>query len=297
MVEPSAALRGSESIPRVAGAHTLYAGQPENWPPSRARVTMLAMKRLVIADSHLGQGPGDPAKMCALLDRAADAGVGEVIYLGDSFHYLIGMAKFWSPTVREVLAGWDRIRDRGLRVVLIEGNRDFFLDDEDLVGHIDASCVRYEFTAGDTTYRLIHGDKVNRDDLQYLFWAGVSKSRIARLFAHLLPRRIAIWIVNTMENRLARSNRKFRYRKPVDDLRHEAELAWSEGVRVMLWGHFHTHWDHVNGDSLTMVVPAWLESSLALLVEADGRWSMVDDHLRPCAIPRNTEHGEERETT
>jgi len=244
-----------------------------------------AVIRLIIADSHLGQRPGDAAEMCALLRRSADRGVGEVIYLGDTFQYLIGMPKFWTAAVRQVLAVWDELRARGIRVVLIEGNRDFFLDEPGLSDRVDAVGRSYEFTTETRRYRLVHGDRVNLRDHQYRFWSAVSKSTIARIWARLLPRPIAVGIVTHMEARLAKTNRKFRYRKPVADFRRTAAEAWAEGIDVLMWGHFHTLWRINDGDRLAMVVPAWLETEGSVLVAAEGSWQWVDTNLEPTEIP------------
>ena len=84
-----------------------------------------------------------------------------------------------------------------------------------------------------------------------------------------------------MESRLAKTNRKFRYRKPVDDLVREARAAWAEGVDVLLWGHFHTPWICSQEGRVAMVVPAWLDFDLGLHVEADGRWRLVEKTLTP----------------
>ena len=248
---------------------------------------MPAVRRLVIADAHLGQRPGDAVEMVALLEQAAAAGVGEVVYLGDAFQYLIGMSKFWTTAVREVLAVWERLRAHGLRVAIVEGNRDFFLDEEELTARVDWTGRRYELTAGGRRFRLVHGDRVNRRDRQYRFWAAVSKSAVAQVWARLLPRPVAVAVVRSMEARLAVTNRRFRYLKPVEELRREAELAWAEGVDVMLWGHFHSRWECRQGDRLAMVLPAWLESRTSLLVEADGQWAFVDPSLTPSeGLPR-----------
>ncbi len=243
------------------------------------------MRRLIIADSHVGQRPGDSTLMCKLLERAATQEIEEIVYLGDAFQYLIGMSKFWSPAVREVLGCWDRFREHGGRIVLIEGNRDFFLDEADLEKHVDRSGMMYEFSSGNQHIRLVHGDRVNQDDRQYLFWARFSKCRTARFFAHLLPRCIAVWIVDTMEQRLARSNKKYRFTKPVKELKREAQGAWREGISLMLWGHFHSFWETLDGPHRAMVVPAWLENSTALLIESNGDWALVDSKLNSVAMP------------
>jgi UDP-2,3-diacylglucosamine pyrophosphatase LpxH len=246
----------------------------------------------VIADSHLGQRAGDVEAMTALLERAAAAEIGEVIYLGDAFLYLLGMSKLWTAAVRELLQVWQRCRERGVKVLLVEGNRDFFLDEPDLSPYIDWTGRVYQLSAGTTTYRLVHGDLVNQRDLQYRFWSTVSKSVVSRLFARLLPQRLAMAIVRNMEARLATTNLRFRFRKPVKALRRQARQAWAEGVDVLLWGHFHTPWEHRQDERLAMVVPAWLATRSSLLIGDDGSHCLVDLSLTPLAAPPTIEQDE-----
>jgi UDP-2,3-diacylglucosamine pyrophosphatase LpxH len=242
---------------------------------------MAAVKRLIIADAHVGQRTGDVEDMVSMLVGALDSGVTEVIYLGDGFQYLIGMSKFWTRGVRDVVEAWRRLRSSGVAIGVIEGNRDFFLDAPELAKEIDWSGVDHEFVAGDRRFRLVHGDKVNLRDLQYRFWSRVSKSWPARVWARLLPRTVAVWIVRTMEARLAETNRKFRYHKPIGSLRRAAERAWSDGVDVLLWGHFHTSWTYRRDDRAAVILPAWLDSGLAALIDDRGRGSLVENNLTP----------------
>lgn len=232
------------------------------------------LRRWVIADAHVGQRPGDDQEMSALVLRAVEEGVGEIVYLGDAFRYLVGMEKLWTRAVRTVLRAWDEVRARGVRVVLVEGNRDFFLDDPDLAERRDVSCRVYDFVAGGRRFRCVHGDRVNQRDVNYRFWCAVSKSRLSRSCARLLPRGIARRLVAGMEARLATTNKQFRYVKPVEALEREARKAWGEGVDVLLWGHFHTPWETAREGRRALVVPAWLETGTVLTVEADGSWSM-----------------------
>ena len=251
----------------------------------RAWVTMTTVKRLIIADSHVGQGVDDAGLMSSLVCRAAASGVEEVIYLGDSFQYLIGMSKFWTTALREVIESWREVRRQGVRIVIIEGNRDFFLDEPELAAEVDWSGRIYEFDSGDRRYRLDHGDLVNRRDFQYRFWSRVSKSAIARIWARFLPQFLAVTIVRRMEAHLATTNRKFRYSKPIKDLRRSASSAWAEGIDVLFWGHFHTHWECREGDRLAMILPAWLETRTSVLVHPGGAWNSVDANLEKCGIP------------
>jgi len=264
-----------------------------NSVPDRGRGTIADVDRLVIADAHLGHGHGDLEVMQQLLMRAIDRGVGEVVFLGDVCQYLIGYPKFWTYAVEQMIETWRVARRRGVRVVLIEGNRDFFLDAQPLAREVDLSCRRYDVTAGDRRFRFEHGDLVNRRDLQYRFWSMVSKSGPARMWARMLPRATAVSIVRGMESRLAETNRKFRYVKPVRDLERTARAAWGEGIDVVMWGHFHTPWWMVRDQRLAMVVPAWLEYRTGIWIDAGGamHWgdaglTVVDavSTMKPCPL-------------
>jgi UDP-2,3-diacylglucosamine pyrophosphatase LpxH len=237
--------------------------------------------RLIIADAHLGQRAGDTTRMAELLGHAAARRVGEVVFLGDVCHYLIGMEKFWTSPVRATLASWRELRTGGTRLVVVEGNRDFFLDAADLAPYLDWQGRSYEFSAGGRRFRLVHGDRVNRDDLQYRFWAAISKSAVARLWAQLLPRPVANRIVISTERALARSNWRYRHRLPVAHLRAQAEAAWREGVDEIVWGHFHEPWSWSRDGRRARVLPAWLGSEESLLVAADGASVTVDASLTP----------------
>jgi UDP-2,3-diacylglucosamine pyrophosphatase LpxH len=243
---------------------------------------MAAVKRLIIADAHIGQRPGDVADMVSILLNARESGVTEIIYLGDGFQYLIGMSKFWTTGLGEVMETWRGLRQSGVTIGVVEGNRDFFLDAPELAAEIDWSGLVHDFEAGSRHYRLIHGDKVNLRDLQYRFWSRLSKSGVARIWARLLPRPVAVAIVRSMEARLAATNRRFRYQKPLESLRQAAEDAWSDGVDGLLWGHFHTNWGYTRDDRFAVILPDWLATGRAVLVDGDGSAVQVEKNLTPC---------------
>jgi len=245
---------------------------------------MTGVKRLIIADSHVGQGIDDAGAMSLLVHRAAGEGVGEIIYLGDAFQYLIGMSKFWTTSLREVMDAWRDVRASGVRIIVVEGNRDFFLDEDEIAREIDWGGRRYEFSQGSVRYRLDHGDLVNPRDFQYRFWAWVSKCAPARLWARWLPKSMAVAIVRHMEAHLATTNKKFRYTKPISDLKRAAERAWHEGIDVLFWGHFHSTWEWKRDNRLALIIPAWLETRRSVLVDPDGSWTYVDSGLKPWGI-------------
>jgi len=195
---------------------------------------------------------------------------------------LIGMSKFWTAGMIEVIDVWRQLRKNDVRIGVVEVNRDFFLVAPELAAELDWSGLRYDFEAGSRRFCLIHGDKVNLRDFQYRFWSRISKSGLARLWARLLPRPVAVGIVRYMEARLAATNRRFRYKKPLESLRHAAEDAWAHGVDVLLWGHFHTSWGYARDHQTAVILPAWLDTGKAAMVDAKGGAVMVEKNLTPC---------------
>ena len=119
---------------------------------------MAAVKRLIVADAHVGQRSGDSADMISMLYAAGDCGVMEIIFLGDGFQYLIGMSKFWTRGVIEVLEAWRRLRQAGVRIGVVEGNRDFFLD-------AARQIIRHLLAPGDWQSDTKHGEHAGANEV------------------------------------------------------------------------------------------------------------------------------------
>ena len=227
--------------------------------------------RAVLADLHVGQGSGDIERFVASVAEVRRRGAGEVVFLGDVFRALVGYSRFWDDTVRRGLEELAALRRAGARVVLVEGNRDFFLDAPELDPYRDSAGTVHSFVAGGRRFLLEHGDLINRADRSYLFWRAVSKSPAARVWARLLPRRLARRIVLGTESRLKETNFSYRRELPAEDLAAAALRHFAAGVDVVLWGHFHRPWVLTQGEREARVVPAWLETGTVVWVGDDGR--------------------------
>ena len=236
------------------------------------------MLRAVLADLHLNSLPGDLERFSSTLADLRERGVGELVLLGDLFRTLVGFPHFWDDGVRRGLAELRALRAGGVRVVLVEGNRDFFLDAPALAPCLDTAGSAHSFTAGGRRFLLEHGDLINRRDRAYRAWRAVSKSATARLWARLLPAGVARRIVSTTEARLARTNFSYRRVLPDDDLAAAAARHFRAGVDVVLWGHFHRAWRLASGEREARVLASWQESAAVTWVDDDGR---VSEASRP----------------
>jgi UDP-2,3-diacylglucosamine pyrophosphatase LpxH len=226
--------------------------------------------RAVLADLHVGQSPGDLERFLAVMDQVRRRGAQEVVFLGDLFRALVGFSRFWDATVRRGLEELAELRRGDARVVMVEGNRDFFLDAPELDPFRDASGPVHSFVAGGKRFLLEHGDLINRSDRSYRFWRSVSKSGAARAWARLLPRRLAKKIVFGTESKLAQTNFNYRVELPVSDLETAARAHFAAGVDVVLWGHFHRFWTLAEGGRRARVVPGWMETGTVVWIGDDG---------------------------
>ncbi len=231
------------------------------------------MRRALLADLHLGQVAGDYERFTSFLGHLPESGVKELVLAGDVFRTLVGLPRFWSPSVRVALEMLAKLRGQGVRVVWVEGNRDFFLHTEAMDPYRDRFVPSYGFAAGGRRFLVEHGDLVNRQDRQYRLWRSVSKSLLAFWGARMMPRFFAQAIVVTTERALAKTN--FRYRRvlPEDDLVREAKKHFACGVDVVFWGHFHRFWAFNEGERHAYVLPAWQEEGTVVYIERDGSLS------------------------
>lgn len=228
------------------------------------------MRRVVLADLHVGQRPGDLDRLREEITSLSAHRPDEVVFLGDLFRTLVGFPRFWDDTVQSGLAALAALRRAGARVVLVEGNRDFFLDSPALSAYFDGVGQAHSFEAGGKRFLLEHGDLVNARDRSYLLWRAVSKSALARVWARLLPASLAQRIVHSTEARLARKNFSYRHMLPVGDMTAAARRHFAAGVDVVLWGHFHRGWRFAEAGREALVLPAWLEFGTRVWIDQRG---------------------------
>lgn len=193
----------------------------------------------VIADSHLGGPGGDATELCAQLDALPGQGVDFLILLGDIFHVWVGSRRFETAEVQKVLPHLKALRERGVRVDYVEGNRDFFLAGSPYADAFDHVALETSFEVGGKKILAVHGDGLNDRDRQYHFWRWLSKSPPSRFFILNLPGPLARRAVHSTERHLAQTNFRHRKRLPEAAIRRYGERRLAEGYDQLLVGHFH----------------------------------------------------------
>ncbi|QQR72070.1 MAG: UDP-2,3-diacylglucosamine diphosphatase [Holophagales bacterium] len=217
------------------------------------------MATALLADAHLG-GPGGPAtplvaELAGLPGRAE-----RLVLLGDLFQVWIGHRKFETADVVAVVEALERLRQRGLEVVYVEGNRDFFLAGSRYSRAFDVVAGEYAFVEGGRRYLAVHGDGLDDKDWKYRFWRRLSKSGPSRLAARAIPGPVARRIVHGTERALAQTNFKHKMRIPEEVVRTYATRRLAEGHDALLVGHFHEErrWSVPGGE--VWLLEAWFRT-------------------------------------
>jgi UDP-2,3-diacylglucosamine hydrolase len=232
------------------------------------RTAVPAGSIVVIGDSHIGLRDGNEKPIIEWIGRLA-AWKPKALYLnGDLFHYLIAHPKFYTPSVGRVFDRFRELRDGGVAVHYVEGNRDFFLRGSFAEKAVTDVGLEYGFTAGDRKYLIVHGDMINDRDLPYRFWRQVSKNPISKLGLELIPKKSAQRFVDSVEQRLAKSNFKHKSRLPVELMEAYAlQRRKRNGYTDVVFGHFHEKTVLHPGASTVTVLPPWYETGEAMIID------------------------------
>ena len=230
----------------------------------------------VIGDSHIGLGVGAEERIVAWLDRLRVFEPRELHLNGDVFHYFIGEDKFVTPPVTRFFDKLRELRDSGIGVYYIEGNRDFFLKGSVAEPAVTAIVDHSVIEAGGRSYYLVHGDMINDRDYQYRLWRRASKNPLTRIGVKLFPRALARGFVNRVEEHLSQTNFKHKYQLPTEQMQIYGSRRLAEGHDIVVFGHFHEKLVLEEKGSTVVVLPAWFESEEAMVISPDtGEFQFV----------------------
>ena len=231
----------------------------------------------VIGDSHIGLGDGSEQPIVAWLDRL-EALRPRALYLnGDLFHYLIADDKFCTRSVELVFARLRALRDGGVPVHYVEGNRDFFLEGSFAEEAVTDVAMEYGVRAGERNYLIVHGDLINDRDFPYRFWRFASKNAFSRLALKFIPKRTARNFVDSVERKLAKTNFKHKSRLPLEQFEQYARKRGADGYTNIVFGHFHEKFVQEMGGVTVTILPPWYETGEAMCIDpATGELTFVE---------------------
>jgi UDP-2,3-diacylglucosamine hydrolase len=231
--------------------------------------------RAVFADCHVGRRPGDEEPFLKALDTVRSRGARAITLLGDIFHVFIAHPKFSTPAIDRFLQKARELKEAGVAVTYVEGNRDFFVRGSYAEDAFDSVCDEELFGEGGRRFLATHGDLLNERDWPYRFWRFASKNPVSRTAIDFLPKAFANRLVWRIEARLYHSNFKHKTRLPVEMIRAFAQRRFRQGVDVVLLGHFHKSWSEAVDGGRIEILPAFVEERRWMEIAPDGSTALV----------------------
>ena len=222
----------------------------------------------VIGDSHVGLADGNERPLIEWIDRLEAKKPKALVLNGDLFHYFIAHEKFRTSSVDNVFSRLRALRDAGVPVHYVEGNRDFFLKKSFVEDAVTDIALELPIVAGAKKYLIVHGDMINDRDLPYRFWRRASKNPISKFGVNFIPKTIARRFVDSVEARLSKSNFKHKSRLPVELMQEYAKKRSTEGFTDVILGHFHEKTViPTQGGATVTVLPPWYETGEAMAID------------------------------
>jgi len=160
--------------------------------------------------------------------------------LGDLFDYWVGPGHEKQREYRCVLDKLHELTDAGIKLFLVHGNRDFFLDRS--VEKITGGQV-----VGDGITQLIdgrmlhmcHGDSLCKHEKSHLVMQSVLRSRTFRFTYPMRPYSLRVALARNLRTRSRPSN-GHKPGQPAKLWQPAVDSLWESGADVIICGHTHT---------------------------------------------------------
>ncbi len=235
---------------------------------------------IFVGDVHLGRADPAVGVFCDFLDGAART-AWRIVLAGDLFDVWIGRPDMEGPHHRAVVSALRQLRERGISVRYLEGNRDYGVARAHVGSAFDdASENGVEERFGGRSIFAAHGHRVVTGDARYRLWWLVSRTRLAWVLFHQLPVSTRFRLVTFVERHMAHSNRTYAESFPEADVRRFAARKFLSGRDTVVLGHFHVEKDlgaePPSPPGRILVLPQWKESHRHLRVTAEGEIGFVD---------------------
>lgn len=234
----------------------------------------------LIADSHLGDTLSPTGGFFAMLHELPEAKM--VVFLGDLFKVWLAMPKYWDKHTREILTGFEDLRNSGVEILFLVGNREYFLPTNPAAARrrrlpfdhiVPGACV---LRWGKRRWGMTHGDVVNRRDERHLKWRYFSRGWLFEAVFRAMPGWLARNIAHRLERAMAGTNKLIKVQYPVAELEAFGEAVLGDLDGFFL-GHFH------RDEAITLaghkgklrIVPDWHSRKTVLRLEKSGRLTPI----------------------
>ena len=198
-----------------------------------------------ISDSHMGMEINDSEiqrrqKIFQLFDKIKLSG-GTLIIGGDFFDFWFEFGKKTPNIYKDVFKELESLKDNGIDIHYVAGNHDYWN-----FGYFESTFLKSfykdDLLIDDFGLKILvtHGDGLLKSDVGYRALKKVLRNRVFIFFFKLLGEKIGYKIGNKVSHASQGYNH---FDNNVDEIMNDiteyAEQKWSEGIDIVLVGHYH----------------------------------------------------------
>ena len=217
---------------------------------------------IIVTDAHVSKARGNDTaffQMLAAIENTAH----DLIFLGDIFDLWIALPRY-ETAIHHDFISWCRTQKKIRTIGFLEGNHEFFLTSQRAEAFTWCSNEAWWQDDGGIVY--MHGDQINRRDINYLRFRKLSKNRISKYILGCLP--FGPKIADSIKEGLKNSNNQHRLQIPWGEIKSFADTRFAEGIDTIFAGHFHREYCYGNQDSKKMyLLPDWLGTQKVALFQ------------------------------
>jgi UDP-2,3-diacylglucosamine hydrolase len=233
---------------------------------------------IVVADAHLDGFNKEFEQFLSFLHSLQENPPHVLYILGDLFTIWLGTPKMQLPHQWRIIETLHVLRDQGILLKYVEGNRDYFLSPLYLEApFIEIASEYTEEVIGNKHIYFSHGDLVNVHDKQYRLWRRFSRNRLLYGGFKCLPRSVAVRFVHSLEQKFRGTNQKNKSYFPVKTCETYARNFLQTAYDAVILGHFHEERRRefvINGQKKYFyVLPAWKDTHKYLEIDDRGGFS------------------------
>ena len=219
-------------------------------------------KTLFITDAHVHDDNSEPFfQMLNNISKTPH----DVIFLGDIFDLWIALPNFESAVHFQFLE-WCKKEKANRTIGFIEGNHEFFVSKNyNECFSWSSGVYNYKFT---NHILLTHGDTVS-SNIKYMTFRWFVRNSVIENLLKIVPfaSKITRFVKHTLETKGRRSTYKF----PKKKVNAYADNFFSNGITLILSGHYHQEYQYEKNGSKIYLLPPWGETEkIAILSSLDA---------------------------
>jgi len=212
-------------------------------------------------------------KFYSLLDHIKEV-KGTLVIGGDFFDFWFNYNGYVPPEYLDIFENLKKLKNNGVDIYYVLGNHDYWD-----FGFLDRTFSKksfkdkFQFTADDQEFLVIHGDGVLKEDSGYRLFRRIIRSRLCIFLFNLLPPSVGYYIAK----KISHADKPKEYYKDNKIIKEKllfyARERWKE-ADILLVGHYHQEGIIEQDNKKLIFLGDWLNKYLVTKYDK-GVWEQI----------------------